>query len=71
MSDDERQGIDAALKRVDQACAGSDRDAVNAAVEQLEEATKSFAEKRMDRGIRQALAGVSVDRLDDALGGDD
>jgi molecular chaperone HscA len=71
LSDDERQGIDAALKRVDQACAGSDRDAVNAAVEQLELATKSFAEKRMDRGIRQALAGVSVDRLDDALGGDE
>jgi len=71
LSDDERQGIDAALKRVDQACAGSDRDAVNAAVEQLEAATKSFAEKRMDRGIRQALAGVSVDRLDDALGGDE
>jgi molecular chaperone HscA len=71
LSDDERQGIDAALKRVEQACAGTDRDAVNAAVEQLEAATKSFAEKRMDRGIRQALAGVSVDRLDDALGGDD
>ncbi len=71
LSDDERQGIDAALKRVDQACAGTDRDAVTAAVEQLEAATKSFAEKRMDRGIRQALAGVSVDRLDDALGGDD
>ncbi|MCR6632346.1 MAG: Hsp70 family protein [Magnetospirillum sp.] len=71
LSEDERQGIDAALKRVDEACAGTDRDAVNAAVEQLELATKSFAEKRMDRGIRQALAGVSVDRLDDALGGDD
>jgi molecular chaperone HscA len=71
LSDDERQGIDAALKRVEQACAGQDRDAVTAAVEQLEAATKSFAEKRMDRGIRQALAGVSVDRLDNALGGDD
>ncbi|MBC7951874.1 MAG: Fe-S protein assembly chaperone HscA [Rhodospirillaceae bacterium] len=69
LSESERQGIDAAMKRVDQACAGKDRDDVNAAVEQLELATKSFAEKRMDRGIRQALAGVSVDRLDDALGG--
>ncbi|HTH15314.1 MAG TPA: Fe-S protein assembly chaperone HscA [Magnetospirillum sp.] len=71
LSQDERQGIDAALKLVDDACAGTDRDAVNAAVEQLELATKSFAEKRMDRGIRQALAGVSVDRLDDAMGGDE
>ncbi|MBC7906799.1 MAG: Hsp70 family protein, partial [Rhodospirillaceae bacterium] len=71
LSESERQGIDAAMKRVDQACAGKDRDDVNAAVEQLELATKSFAEKRMDRGIRQALAGVSVERLDDALGGDE
>jgi len=70
LSDDERQGIDAAMERVDRACAGTDRDAVNEAVELLEQATKSFAEKRMDRGIRQALAGISVDKLDDALGGE-
>lgn len=71
LSAEERQGIDAALERVEQACAGDDRDAVNATVEDLEQATKSFAEKRMDRGIRSALAGVSVDRLDNALGGDE
>jgi molecular chaperone HscA len=69
LSVDERQAIDAAVEAVEQACAGIDRDAVTVAVEHLEEATKSFAEKRMDRGIRQALAGVSVERLDDALGG--
>ncbi|MGE5548068.1 MAG: Fe-S protein assembly chaperone HscA [Solirubrobacterales bacterium] len=71
LSDAERQAIDAAIGDVDQASRGTDRDAVNAAVERLEAATKSFAERRMDRGIRQALAGVSVDRLDDALGGDE
>ncbi|HSV30000.1 MAG TPA: Fe-S protein assembly chaperone HscA, partial [Candidatus Omnitrophota bacterium] len=71
LSDDERQAIDAAIERVEQATRGSDRDAVNASVEELELATKGFAEKRMDRGIRQALAGVSVERLDDALGGGD
>ncbi|MCA1906860.1 MAG: Fe-S protein assembly chaperone HscA [Magnetospirillum sp.] len=70
LSDDERQAIDAAIAAVETACAGTDRDSVNAAVETLEESTKGFAEKRMDRGIRQALAGVSVERLDDALGGD-
>jgi molecular chaperone HscA len=69
LSADERQAIDAAIEQVKTACAGSDRDAVNAAVEVLEASTKSFAEKRMDRGIRQALAGVSVDRLDGAIGG--
>jgi len=70
LSVDERQAIDAAIEAVETACAGTDRDAVNAAVENLEESTKGFAEKRMDRGIRQALAGVSVERLDDALGGE-
>ena len=39
------------------------------AVEDLEAATFAFAERRMDRGIRTALRGVSVERLDD--GGED
>jgi molecular chaperone HscA len=42
---------------------GSDRDAIAAAAEALETASMSFAERRMDRGIRSALAGVSVDTL--------
>ncbi len=71
LSEDERQAIDAALAGVDRAIAISDRDGVTAAVEDLEAATKGFAEKRMDRGIRQALAGISVERLDGALGGGD
>ncbi|CAA7611959.1 DnaK-like molecular chaperone specific for IscU [Magnetospirillum sp. LM-5] len=69
LSADERQAIDAAIEQVNAACAGSDRDAVTQAIDILENATKSFAEKRMDRGIRNALAGMSVDRLDGALGG--
>ena len=31
---------------------------------------KTFAERRMDRGIRAALAGMAVEKLDDALGGE-
>ena len=68
LSADERKGIDAAITLVEQAMASTDRDAVTAAVAELEIATKGFAEKRMDRGIREALAGVSVDRLGEALG---
>jgi len=68
LSEAERQDIDAAVGRVELAISASDRDGVNAAVDGLEAATKGFAEKRMDRGIRQALAGVSVDRIDGALG---
>ncbi|RAU21468.1 Fe-S protein assembly chaperone HscA [Paramagnetospirillum kuznetsovii] len=68
LSDAERKDIDSAIGRVDQTIASNDRDAVTAAMEALEAATKTFAERRMDRGIRAALAGVSVDKLDDALG---
>jgi molecular chaperone HscA len=71
LSDDERQAIDAAIDGVERAIASADRDGVTEAVEGLEAATKGFAEKRMDRGIRQALAGISVERLDGALGGGD
>ena len=42
-----------------------DRDAINAAVEDLDRATQSFAERRMDRSIGDALKGVDVDRLED------
>ncbi len=67
LSDAERRAIDEALAAVEAAIAGGDRDTVNGAVEDLETATKGFAEKRMDRGIRQALAGIAVDHLDEAL----
>jgi molecular chaperone HscA len=70
LSDDERKGIDAAIAAVDAAIASGDRDAVTAASEALEAATKTFAERRMDRGIRNALAGMTVEKLDDALGGE-
>ena len=60
LSDEERQAIDAALHRVETAIAASDRDAVIGALDSLEAATKGFAEKRMDQGIRKALAGMAV-----------
>jgi len=60
-----RAEIDAALGRIDQAATGGDRDAVLTATEALEETTKVFAEMRMDRGIRSALRGVSLDKLEE------
>ena len=50
---------------VEKAIEGDDRDAINAAVEDLDRATQSFAEKRMDRSIGDALKGVDVNRLED------
>ena len=60
LSADERQAIQNALGHLERACTGTDRQAVLAATELLEQATKDFAEKRMDHGIRQALAGQTV-----------
>ncbi len=60
----ERAAIEQAVAAVQAAVAGSDRDAIAAAVEELERVTRPFAERRMDRGIRAALRGVSVESLD-------
>jgi molecular chaperone HscA len=60
----ERADVEKAIAAVETTLSGSDRDAVNAAADALEEATRPFAERRMDRGIREALAGQRVDQLD-------
>ena len=46
--------------RVVVAMSGTDRHAVQGAAEELEHGTRAFAERRMDRGIRKALAGRNV-----------
>jgi molecular chaperone HscA len=59
----ERAAIAELAAAVEAALARRDRDSVLAAAEALEAGTKIFAERRMDRGIRAALAGRSIDRL--------
>jgi molecular chaperone HscA len=65
---EERVAIDEGRARVEGAIAGDDRDAINAAAEALEALSKPFAERRMDRGIREALAGLSVGDLESRVG---
>ncbi len=64
----ERGEIDRASTALQKAVDGPDRDAINAAVEALDGASRDFAERRMDRGIRQALKGVELDRLATKIG---
>jgi molecular chaperone HscA len=64
----ERAAVDRAVAALEKVLPGETREAINAAAEALEAATKPFAEKRMDRGIRAALSGVEVDRLDARMG---
>jgi len=67
LSVEERETIGAVMDQVLHACRGTDRDAINRAAEDLDAATRSFAEKRMDKGIREALTGVSVDKLQSGI----
>jgi len=60
LSADERAAIDATVEAVERAISGSERHAIQGAAEELEHRTKIFAERRMDRGIRKALAGRNV-----------
>ncbi|CAN5919023.1 Fe-S protein assembly chaperone HscA [soil metagenome] len=61
---DERATIDSLLAALDQIRTQStDHRAIIAAVEALAEGTEAFAAERMNRGIRQALAGRRVEEV--------
>ena len=68
LATEERAAIDAGRARLEAAMAGEDRDEINAAAEALEALSKPFAERRMDRGIREALSGLSVGELESRVG---
>jgi molecular chaperone HscA len=57
------RGIKALRTTVD----GDDAGSLKAETEALGRASEFFATRRMDRSIRQALAGVSLDALDDEV----
>ena len=46
----------------------SDWETLKLAAEALEALSKPFAERRMDRGIREALSGLSVGELESRVG---
>jgi molecular chaperone HscA len=60
LSDDERQAIAALMEHLRERAGGTEHDAINAAAEALAKGTEEFAAARMNRGIRQALAGRSI-----------
>jgi molecular chaperone HscA len=64
----ERAELDQGRARLETAIAGEDRDEINAAADALETLSKPFAERRMDRGIREALSGKSVNELESRVG---
>ncbi len=60
---EERATIDSTLTALERVRHGSDHRAIKRALEAADKATADFAARRMDAGIRKALAGHSVDEF--------
>jgi molecular chaperone HscA len=60
---DERDAIDALIERAEAAARGDDHHTIDSAVKALADGTEPFAAMRMNRGIRAALAGRSVEEI--------
>lgn len=60
LSPEEQSEIDRLARAVGSTINGTDADVIHKAVEALSKGTEAFAERRMDRSIRAALAGRSV-----------
>jgi molecular chaperone HscA len=63
LSAEERNAIDAAMRELQSLIAGTDHRAIKKAVEALNRATGEFAARRMDEGIKRALAGRKIGSL--------
>jgi len=63
LSDDERANIARLLAAVRSRIEGDDHGAIKAAVEALAAGTEEFAARRMDRSVRSALAGKTLDEV--------
>ncbi len=63
LSDAEREAIAALLTSTEAIAQGDDHHAIDDAVKALADGTEAFAAMRMNRGIRAALAGRSVEEI--------
>ncbi len=63
LTDAERSAIDALIVQTQRIAQSEDHHAINAAVKALADGTEAFAAMRMNRGIRKALAGRSVEEI--------
>ncbi|MDD3353358.1 Fe-S protein assembly chaperone HscA [Zoogloea sp.] len=63
LSDAERADLDAAIAALKSAAAGEDARAIKIQLESFNRASNEFASRRMDKSIRQALAGHKIDEI--------
>ena len=59
----ERQVIDDAAARLSAVAVGDDSDAIEEAIKNVDKQTQDFAARRMDKSVRVALKGQSVDEV--------
>jgi molecular chaperone HscA len=62
--DDERARIEAAIEAVREAARGDDHRLIARRIEELDEAAKAFAGRRMDRAIARALGGRRAEEVE-------
>lgn len=63
LSPEQRAEIDGLMAQIGQRCDRGDLEALEAATKALAQGTEAFAAERMNRSIRQALAGRQLDQL--------
>jgi len=63
LTGEERAVVDALLADTERIAQSADAHAIEAAVQTLAEGTEAFAAARMNQGIRQALAGRTLDQI--------
>jgi molecular chaperone HscA len=62
--EEERADIEGAIRRLKRAVEGKDHDEIHRRIEDLDQASKGFAGRRMDRSMQRALAGQSARTLE-------
>jgi len=60
VSKEEREAIETAMHSLEELLAGTDHRAIKHAADVLNRATEDFAGRRMDAGIKRALAGRKI-----------
>lgn len=63
LSDVEHAAVDALMSRLRELATSDDAAAIDAAIQELAKGTESFAARRMNEGIRRALAGKNVEAI--------
>lgn len=63
LSEEEHSALITALKALNEAAQGEDTDAIKRHIEIVDNASQTFASRRMDQSIQQALTGQSVDDI--------